>query len=97
MDFEKCLVKHKIEMVKHEQITYQQNKGANVEQIVHQQIEGVNVKQITNLATKKGEMCQKTKNKFQGCGLQFIQIVQTKNNLQNKDWIQIRKHWKIIK
>ncbi len=48
MHFEKCLVKHKIEMVKHEQITYQQNKGANVEQIVHQQIEGVNVEQIAN-------------------------------------------------
>ncbi len=59
MHFEKCLVKHKIEMVKHEQITYQQNKGANVEQIVHQQIEGVNVDKLQIQQQRKGKCVRK--------------------------------------
>ncbi len=36
------------------------------------------------------------KNKFQGYGVQLRQV-QTKKGAQNKDWIQIKKHGKIIK
>jgi hypothetical protein len=55
MDFEKCSIKHQIEMVKHEQTTYQHIEGVIVKQIVDQQIEGVNVEQIANQQQRKGK------------------------------------------
>ncbi len=47
--------KHQNEVVKHEQITYQQIEDVIGEQIVDQQIEGVNVKQIVNQQQIKGK------------------------------------------